>query len=307
MSATTIGSLTVGPLCLGTNVFGRAVDNAVDAARILDAFVDGGGDFVDTADLYGNGVSETFIGEWLAGRGRRDDVVVATKVGWPTNEVHKGLKPDTIRAAVEDCLRRLRSDRIDLLYTHHDDESVTVPEIIDTLDELVRAGKVREIAASNLSPERLAESLEYSASSGTARYVALQPDYSLMTRDKYEGPLADVAEKFDLAVFPYFSLAKGFLTGKHRPGVRADSVRSEWVAEYVNSERGQRVLAVLDEIAAVTGTEPASIALAWLNSRRQVAAPIASARKLDQLPALLAAASLQLTPAQLESLTASSS
>jgi aryl-alcohol dehydrogenase-like predicted oxidoreductase len=159
MSSTTIGSLTVGPLCLGTNVFGRAVDNAADAARILDAFVDGGGDFVDTADLYGNTVSETFIGKWLAGRGRRDDVVVATKIGWPTNEVHKGLKPDTMRAAVDDCLRRLRSDRIDLLYTHHDDETVTIPEIVGTLDELVRAGKVREIAASNLSPERLTESL----------------------------------------------------------------------------------------------------------------------------------------------------
>jgi aryl-alcohol dehydrogenase-like predicted oxidoreductase len=306
MSSTTIGSLTVGPLCLGTNVFGRAVDNAADAARILDAFVDGGGDFVDTADLYGNTVSETFIGEWLAGRGRRDDVVVATKIGWPTNEVHKGLKPDTMRAAVDDCLRRLRSDRIDLLYTHHDDETVTIPEIVGTLDELVRAGKVREIAASNLSPERLTESLEFSAANGAARYVALQPHYSLMSRDTYEGPLADVAEKFDLAVFPYFSLAMGFLTGKHRPGVAADSMRSGAVAGYVNSERGQRVLAEMDRIAADTGAEHASIALAWLSSRRQVAAPIASARKLDQLPALLAAADLRLTSAQLDALTAAS-
>src|SRR5262249_12399095 len=143
-------------------------------------------------------------------------------------------------------------------------------------------GKVREIAASNLSPERLTESLEFSAAEGKAAYVALQPDYSLMSRDTYEGPLADVAAKFDLAVFPYFSLAKGFLTGKHRPGVEVDSIRSAGVAEYVNSERGRKVLAALDEIAAATGAEPASIALAWLSSRKQVAAPIASARKLDQ-------------------------
>jgi aryl-alcohol dehydrogenase-like predicted oxidoreductase len=306
MSSTAIGSLTVGPLCLGTNVFGRAVDR-VDAARILDAFVNGGGDFVDTADLYGNGLSEEHIGDWLAGRGRRDDVVVATKVGWPTNEVHRGLRPDTIRAAVDDCLRRLRSDRIDLLYTHHDDESVGIPDIIGTLDELVRAGKVREIAASNLSPERLTESLEFSAAEGKAAYVALQPDYSLMSRDTYEGPLADVAERFDLAVFPYFSLAKGFLTGKHRPGVAADSVRSASVADYVNSERGRRVLAALDAVAAETGAEQASVALAWLRSRKQVAAPIASARTLTRLPALLASASLTLTPAQLDALTEASS
>ena len=303
---TAIGSLTVGPLCLGTNVFGRAVDSP-SAARILDAFIDGGGDFVDTADLYGNGLSEEFIGDWLADRSRRDDVVVATKVGWPTNELHKGLRPETIRAAVEDCLRRLRSDRIDLLYTHHDDETVGIPDIIGTLDELVRAGKVREIAASNLSPERLTESLEFSAAEGKAAYVALQPDYSLMSRDTYEGPLADVAEKFDLAVFPYFSLAKGFLTGKHRPGVEvSDSIRSAGVADYVNSDRGRKVLAALDAIAAETGAELASIALAWLSSRRQVAAPIASARKLDQLPALLAASALKLTEPQLDSLTTAS-
>ena len=302
---TAIGSLTVGPLCLGTNVFGRAVDSP-SAARILDAFVDGGGDFVDTADLYGNGLSEQFIGEWLAGRGRRDDVVIATKVGWPTNEVHKGLRPETIRAAVEDCLRRLQSDRIDLLYTHHDDETVGIPDIVGTLDELVRAGKVREIAASNLSPERLTESLEFAAAEGKATYVALQPDYSLMSRDTYEGPLADVAEKFDLAVFPYFSLAKGFLTGKHRPGLEVDSIRAAGVAEYLDSERGRKVLAALDAIAEETGAELASIALAWLSSRRQVAAPIASARKLEQLPALLAASSLKLTQPQLDSLTTAS-
>ncbi|GAA3435338.1 aldo/keto reductase [Kutzneria kofuensis] len=305
MSSTTIGSLSVGPLCLGTNVFGRSVDSPA-AARILDAFVEGGGDHVDTADLYGGGLSETYIGEWLAGRGKRDDVVIATKVGWPDNEVHRGLRPATIRAAVDDCLRRLRTDRIDLLYTHHDDESVSIPDIISTLDELVRAGKVREIAASNLSPERLTESMEFSAAEGKAAYVALQPHYSLMSRDTYEGPLADVAEKFDLAVFPYFSLAMGFLTGKHRPGVQADSARSAGVARYVDSERGRKVLAALDAIAARTGAEPASIALAWLSSRKQVAAPIASARKLEQLPALLAAASLKLTPAQLDALTVAS-
>ena len=299
--STTIGSLTVGPHCLGTNVFGRSVDGP-GAARILDAFVDGGGDHVDTAALYGGHLSEEHIGQW----GKRDGVVIATKVGWPDDPTHPGLKPETVRASVEGCLQRLRTDRIDLLYTHHDDESVTVPEIIDTLDELVRAGKVREIAASNLSPERLTESLEYSAAAGKAAYVALQPHYSLMSRDSYEGPLAAVAEKHDLAVFPYFSLAMGFLTGKHRPGVEVDSVRTGGVAQYVDSERGRKVLAALDAVAAETGAELASIALAWLSSRKQVAAPIASARKLDQLPALLAASSLRLTQAQLDALTAAS-
>jgi len=303
---TTIGSLSVGPLCLGTNIFGRAVDSP-GTARILDAFVAGGGDFVDTADLYGGGLSETYIGDWLAGRGgRRDDVVIATKVGFPQNEVYKDLKPATIRAAVEDSLGRLRVDCIDLLYTHHDDESVSVADIVTTLDDLVKAGKVREIAASNVSPERLTEFLEFSAAESKAAYVALQPHYSLMSRDTYEGPLADVSEKFDLAVFPYFALAMGFLTGKHRPGVEVDSVRTGGVAQYVNSERGGKVLAAMDAIAADTGAELASIALAWLSSRRQVAAPIASARKLEQLPALLAASSLTLTPAQLDSLTTAS-
>ena len=299
---TTIGSLTVGPHCLGTNVFGRSVTDAADAARILDAFVDGGGDHVDTAALYGGTLSETYIGQW----GKRDGVVIATKIGWPDDPTYPGLKPETIRAAVDGCLQRLRTDRIDLLYTHHDDESVSVPEIIDTLDELVRAGKVREIAASNLSPERLTESLEYSASAGKAAYVALQPHYSLMSRDTYEGPLAAVAEKFDLAVFPYFSLAMGFLTGKHRPGVEVDSARTGGVARYVGTERGNKVLAALDAVAAQTGAEPTSIALAWLSSRKQVAAPIASARKLDQLPALLAASSLRLTQEQLDALTVAS-
>ena len=298
---TTIGSLTVGPHCLGTNVFGRAVD-AADAARILDAFVDGGGDHVDTAALYGGHLSETYIGQW----GKRDGVVIATKIGWPDDATHPGLRPETVRASVDGCLQRLRTDRIDLLYTHHDDLSVTVPEIIDTLDELVRAGKVREIAASNISPERLTESLEYSATEGKAAYVALQPHYSLMSRDSYEGPLAAVAEKFDLAVFPYFSLAMGFLTGKHRPGVEVDSVRTGGVAQYVGTERGNKVLAALDAVAAQTGAEPASIALAWLSSRKQVAAPIASARTLAQLPALLAASSLTLTQEQLDALTIAS-
>jgi aryl-alcohol dehydrogenase-like predicted oxidoreductase len=304
---TTIGSLSVGPLCLGTNIFGRAVDSP-GTARILDAFVAGGGDFIDTADLYGGGLSETYIGDWLAGRGgKRDDVVIATKVGFPQNEVHKDLKPATIRAAVDESLGRLRVDYIDLLYTHHDDETTSVADIVTTLDELVKAGKVREIAASNVSAERLTEFMEFSAAETKAAYVALQPNYSLMSRDTYEGPLADVAEKFDLAVFPYFALASGFLTGKHRPGLEADSVRADYVAEHVKSERGARVLAAMDAIAADTGAELASIALAWLSSRRQVAAPIASARKVEQLPALLAAASLSLTPAQLDTLTTASS
>jgi aryl-alcohol dehydrogenase-like predicted oxidoreductase len=296
---TSLGSLTVGPLCLGANVFGWYAD-AEATCEILDAFTAAGGDFVDTAALYGEGRSETYIGDWLAGRGRRDDVVVATKIGHPSVG---GLRPATIRAAVEDSLRRLRTDRIDLLYTHVDDETVEVGEIITALDGLVREGKVREIGASNISPERLAASLSFAATEGKAEYVALQPNYSLMSRDTYEGPLADLAEQWAIAVFPYFSLASGFLTGKHRPGVQVDSQRSDRVAGYVDSDRGRKVLAALDAIAAAHGAEQASVALAWLSSRRQVAAPIASARKLEQLPALLAAASLDLTDVELAQLT----
>ena len=222
--------LDVFPLSLGGNVFGWTADQAQSFA-VLDAYTAAGGNFVDTADTYsawapGNegGESETVLGDWLAARGNRADVVVATKVG--AHPRYKGLSGANIKAAADASLRRLKTDYIDLYYTHFDDPSVPVEEIITALDELVRAGKVRAIAASNLSPERLQESLDLSDREGLARYVALQPRYNLVSRDSYEGPLRDVASRAGLAVVPYSSLASGFLTGKYRAGAVVDSARA---------------------------------------------------------------------------------
>ncbi|MEU6126118.1 aldo/keto reductase [Streptomyces sp. NPDC047123] len=311
-SLRTLGAsdLEVFPLSLGGNVFGWTADRAASFA-VLDAYTTAGGNFIDTADAYsawveGNrgGESETLIGQWLAERGNRADVVVATKVG--SHPEYKGLSAATVKAAADASLRRLGTDYIDLYYTHFDDPSVPVEEIIGALDELVRAGKVRAIAASNISPERLQESLDFSDREGLARYVALQPHYNLVSRATYEGPLQEVASRSGLAAVPYFALAAGFLTGKYRPGAQVESARSGRVEEYVGSERGDRVLAALDEIAEGRGAQVATVALAWLAARPTVAAPIASARTVEQLPALLAVADLELTDAELGRLTAAS-
>ncbi|MEU9368492.1 aldo/keto reductase [Streptomyces avermitilis] len=302
--------LEVFPLSLGGNVFGWTADEAQSFA-VLDAYTAGGGNFVDTADAYsawvpGNegGESETIIGRWFAARGNRSEVVLATKVG--AHPQFKGLAPANIKAAAEASLRRLGTDYIDLYYTHYDDPSVPVEEIITTLDGLVREGKVRAIAASNISPERLQESLEFSDREGLARYVALQPHYNLVSRDTYEGPLQDVASRNGLAAVPYYALASGFLTGKYRPGTKVDSARAEGAGKHLGTERGVRVLAALDEIAEARGAEVATVALAWLAARPTVAAPIASARTVDQLPALLAVGELTLTDAELSKLTQAS-
>ncbi|WP_405937901.1 aldo/keto reductase [Streptomyces sp. NBC_00726] len=302
--------LQVFPLCLGGNVFGWTADEAQSFA-VLDAYAAAGGNFVDTADAYshwapGNegGESETVIGKWLASRGNRSDVVVATKAGALPG--YKGLSAPTIKSAAEESLRRLGTDHIDLYYTHFDDETVPVEEIITALDALVKEGKVREIAASNISAARLRASLEFSEREGLARYVALQPHYNLVSRDTYEGELQDTAADAGLAAVPYYALAAGFLTGKYRPGTAVDSVRAGSAAGHLRSERGQRVLAALDTVARDRGAEIATVALAWLASRPTVAAPIASARTVDQLPALLAVAGLQLTDEELTTLTAAS-
>ncbi|MFG2568825.1 aldo/keto reductase [Streptomyces sp. NPDC048567] len=302
--------LQVFPLCLGGNVFGWTADEAQSFA-VLDAYAAAGGNFVDTADAYshwvpGNegGESETVIGKWLASRGNRSDVVVATKVGALPG--YKGLSAPTIKSAAEESLRRLGTDHIDLYYTHFDDETVPVEEIITALDELVKEGKVREIAASNISAARLRASLEFSEREGLARYVALQPHYNLVSRDTYEGELQDTAADAGLAAVPYYALAAGFLTGKYRPGAVVDSARAGSAAGHLESERGQRVLAALDTVARDRDAEIATVALAWLASRPTVAAPIASARTVDQLPALLAVAGLELTDEELSTLTAAS-
>ncbi|MFF5589343.1 aldo/keto reductase [Streptomyces hygroscopicus] len=306
-----IGDLSVFPLSFGGNVFGWTANEA-ESFKVLDAFVEAGGNFIDTADVYsawvpGNqgGESETILGNWFASRGNRSDIVLATKVGAGVPEP-RGLTSSAIKSGIEESLQRLRTDYIDLYYTHYDDPSVPVEEIITTLDELVREGKVREIAASNVSAERLEAQLTFSAQENLARYVALQPHYNLVSRDTFEGELADVAARHGLATLPYYALASGFLTGKYRPGVAVDSPRSTGAAKYLETERGQKVLAALDDVAANHGTQPATVALAWLLAQPTVVAPIASASRVDQLPALLASVDLKLTQPELDLLTSAS-
>ncbi|MCX4666014.1 aldo/keto reductase [Streptomyces sp. NBC_01381] len=302
--------LEVFPLALGGNVFGWTADEAQSFA-VLDAYTAAGGNFVDTADVYsawapGNkgGESETVIGNWLAARGHRSDVVIATKVG--AHSDYKGLSANTIKSGAEESLRRLRTDYIDLYYTHFDDPTVPVEEIITALDDLVTSGKVRAIAASNLTAERLQESIDFSDREGLARYVALQPHYNLVSRGTYEGPLQEVASRSGLAAVPYYALASGFLTGKYRPGAQVDSARAEGAGKHLETDRGVKVLAALDEIAAERGAEVATVALAWLAAQPTVAAPIASARTVEQLPALLAVGDLELTEAEVTALTKAS-
>ncbi len=302
--------LSVSPLSLGGNVFGWTADEAQSFA-VLDAYAAAGGNFVDTADVYsawapGNsgGESETVIGNWLRSRGNREQIVIATKAGMAPGL--DNLRRDTVRRAVDGSLRRLGVERIDLFYTHRDDPDTPVEEIVTTLDELVREGKVREVAASNIGAERLAASLEFAAREGLARYVAVQPHYNLVSRDTYEGPLAETAAAHGLSAVPYYALASGFLTGKYRPGAQVDSARAQGAGRYLDEPRGLRVLAALDEVAAAHGVEVATAALAWLASRPTVAAPLASARTVEQLPPLLAALTLRLTEVELKLLDGAS-
>ncbi|MEU0194917.1 aldo/keto reductase [Streptomyces afghaniensis] len=302
--------LEVFPLALGGNVFGWTADEA-ESFAVLDAYTAVGGNFVDTADVYsawvdGNqgGESETVLGKWLTSRGNRADVVVATKVS--QHPEFQGLSAANIKVAADASLRRLGTDYIDLYYTHYDKPEVPVEEIIGALDELVKAGKVRHIAASNISAERLRASLEFSDREGLARYVALQPHYNLVSRDTYEGELQDLAERTGLAAVPYYALASGFLTGKYRPGTSVDSARAGGAAQHLETERGRRVLDALDEVAAAHDAPVATVALAWLAAQPTVAAPIASARTVEQLPALTGVGELTLTEAELARLTEAS-
>ncbi|MET8954699.1 aldo/keto reductase [Streptomyces sp. NPDC004393] len=302
--------LEVFPLSLGGNVFGWTADEAQSFA-VLDAYTAAGGNFVDTADVYsawapGNkgGESETVIGKWIAARGNRSDVIIATKVS--QHPEYKGLGAPNIKAAADASLRRLGTDYIDLYYTHFDQPEVPVEEIIGALDDLVKAGKVRAVAASNISAERLQASLDFSEREKLARYVALQPHYNLVSRDTYEGPLQDVAARAGLAAVPYYALASGFLTGKYRPGTTVDSARAQGAGKHLETERGRRVLAALDEVAQERDAQIPTVALAWLAAQPTVAAPIASARTVEQLPALLAVADLTLTEKDLARLTEAS-
>jgi aryl-alcohol dehydrogenase-like predicted oxidoreductase len=289
--------LRVAPLCLGGNVFGWTADETM-SFRLLDGFVDAGFNFIDTADVYSKwapghhgGESESIIGDWLKRRGKRDDVVIATKVGSEMGPRKKGLGKAYIARAVEDSLRRLGTDRIDLYQSHRDDPDTPIEETLEAYGALIKAGKVRAIGASNFTPERLAASLAASAKHGLPRYETLQPEYNLMVRD-FEKELAPLCAQHHVGVIPYFGLASGFLTGKYRS--KADlkqSPRGEDVAAYLNA-RGFKVLGALDAIAARHGATPAQVALAWLMTK--VTAPIASATSPKQLGDLVASARLKL-------------
>jgi aryl-alcohol dehydrogenase-like predicted oxidoreductase len=295
---------SVHPLCLGTNVFGWALDRAA-AFDVLDAFVDGGGNFIDTADVYsawapGNsgGESEAIIGAWMRERGSYDAVIVGTKVGFPGNPVapEGSLRPDVIRKAVDGCLERLGVETIDLLYAHQDDPDTPLEDTLATLDEVVRAGKARTIAASNYSAPRLREALAISDREGFARFAVFQPQYNLLDRDGFEGELEELARAENLPVVTYSALASGFLTGKYRPDTPLpDSPRAAGVRDAYMNERGFRVLAALDRIAAAHDATNAQVALAWLMAHPAVTAPIASGTSPEHVRELLGVADLKLS------------
>jgi aryl-alcohol dehydrogenase (NADP+) len=295
--------LDVFPICLGGNVFGWTADEPQSRA-VLDAYIGAGGNFVDTANSYlvEHGRSETIIGRWIADRANRDQVVVATKVGGGRGPV-RNLRAQTIEREAHASLERLQTDRIDLYFAHFDDRETPLEESLRAFDALVQAGTVRHIGASNYTPERLTAALELQRDHGLAEFTILQPHYNLVERD-FEHTLLPVAEALDLAVVPYFGLARGFLTGKYRPGGEAvDSQRAEAARAYLNSG-GAAVLEALDEVATAHETTVAAVALAWLLARPRVAAPIASARTTEQLEQILPAATLDLTPAEVDRLSA---
>jgi aryl-alcohol dehydrogenase-like predicted oxidoreductase len=305
---TVIGSsgLDVFPLGLGGNTFGWTSDRQTSFA-VLDAYVAGGGNFIDTADGYsawvpGNsgGESETIIGEWTAARGSRDSVIIATKVF--SHPQFRGLSPKNVLAAADASLARLQTDRIDLYFAHRDDPDVPIAEAAGAFHELQLAGKIRYVGLSNFIAPRLREWFAVAEAEGFAAPVALQPHYNLMERAAYESSLGPVVAEFGLGVVPYYALASGFLAGKYRSASdHAGAPRQPGASRYLTSA-GLAVLAALDSIAADRGVAPATVALAWLRTRPHVAAPLASARTVDQLPALLASATLDLTTDEVEAL-----
>jgi aryl-alcohol dehydrogenase-like predicted oxidoreductase len=295
--------LDVFPICIGGNVFGWTADEPQSRA-VLDAYTAAGGNFIDTANSYlvEHGRSETIIGRWLADRGNRDQVVVATKVGGGRGPL-RNLRAQTIEAEAHASLERLQIDRIDLYYAHFDDEETPMADSLRAFDALVRASTVRHLGASNYTPQRLSAALEFQRKHSLAEFTVLQPHYNLVERS-FERTLLPVAETWELAVLPYYALAKGFLTGKYRPGNDVvESQRAEGARAYLD-QGGAAVLAALDEIAAAHDTTVAAVALAWLLARPRVIAPIASARTTEQLEQILPAATLALTPGEVDRLSA---
>jgi aryl-alcohol dehydrogenase-like predicted oxidoreductase len=300
--------LLVSPLCLGGNVFGWTAGEK-ESREVLDAFVDAGGNFIDTADVYSRwvpghtgGESESLIGRWMKERNLRDRVVIATKVGLPMPQ-GEGLSRAYVLRAVEDSLRRLQVERIDLLYAHRDDPRVPIEETVRAFEALVRAGKVRALGASNFSAARLGESLAFAQQEALPRYEVLQPDYNLVHRSEFEGPLEELCRREGLSVAPYYGLAAGFLTGKYQRGEAPPvSSRAEGVLKRHGNARGWAVLDAVRSVAIRHRAAPAQVALAWLLAQPTVVAPIASAVTAEQLRELLGFERLDLTQEDLTAL-----
>jgi len=298
--------LKVAPLAFGGNVFGWTID-AAKSFTLLDQFVEAGFNLIDTADVYsawvpGNkgGESETIIGQWLKKSGKRDQVVIATKVGMDMGPAGKGLSKSHIIKEVEASLQRLQTDFIDLYQSHRDDADTPLTETLQAYEQLIKAGKVRAIGASNYTAERLAEALKCSDQNGLPRYQTLQPLYNLYDRADFEKDLAPLCQKNKIGVINYYSLASGFLTGKYRSEKDlAQSARGQGVKKYMN-ERGQRILKALDQVSEEAHATQAAVALAWLMAKPTVVAPIASATRPEQLKDLIQAASLKLNTASLD-------
>ncbi|MEJ1157491.1 aldo/keto reductase [Prosthecomicrobium sp. N25] len=305
--------LMVSPLCFGGNVFGWTAD-AATSFSLLDRFVELGGNFIDTADVYstwvpGNqgGESETIIGTWLKKRGGRDRLVIATKVGSDMGGGRKGLKPVYIRQAVEDSLRRLQTDHIDLYQSHRDDLETPQEATLEAYAKLIEQGKVRFVGASNFTAERLTEALRLADGTGLPRYESLQPEYNLYARQGYEETLEPICREQEVGVIGYFSLASGFLSGKYRSEADASlSPRGPNIVKKYLDARGKRILAALDAVARRRGGTMTQVALAWLMARPGVTSPIASATSIPQLDELVGAAALALDAESIAELDAAS-
>ncbi len=301
--------LVTPPLILGGNVFGWTIDRA-ESFRILDAFVDMGGTMIDTADVYSawvdghrGGESETIIGEWLRQSGKRDRVVLATKVGMLPGDSGEKLAPARIAAAAEASLARLGTDRIDLYYAHQDDKAVPQAEYLAAFGRLIDAGKIRVIGASNFRAMRLKSAIDIAIAEGLPRFHVLQPEYNLVSRHKYEGELQNLCVEHNIGVAPYYGLAAGFLTGKYRSKQDlSQSVRGAGMATLLEG-KGAAVLAAMDAVATETGATLAQLALAWLAAQEGVVAPIASATSVAQLEELVGSWRMQLSDDQLARLT----
>ncbi len=305
-------SLHVYPITFGGNVFGWTADEAM-SFKLLDAFVAAGFNFIDSADVYsrwhpGNsgGESETIIGNWLKARGGREKVIIATKLGIEMAPGKKGLSRKYMMQAVEDSLRRLKTDYIDLYQSHRDDPETPIEETLSAYADLIKQGKVREIGASNFTAPRLAEALKISTDKGLPRYQSLQPQYSLVERAEFEGPLEELCLKEKVGVIGYYSIASGFLTGKYRSKADAEGrTRGPRVEKYLN-DYGFGVVAALDDVAKRYNAKPVQVAMAWLIARPSVTAPIASATNLEQLAELLKSAEIKLDAAAIQQIDAAS-